>query len=35
LIEEKETAKIHSVIKEANDIRRILESGDPITAKIN
>ena len=35
LIEDKDTAKIHNVIKEANDIRRILESGDLITAKIN
>jgi prephenate dehydrogenase len=35
LIEDRDTAKIHNVIKEANDIRRILESGDLITAKIN
>lgn len=35
LIEEKETSKIYSAIKEANDIRRILESGNLITAKIN
>jgi prephenate dehydrogenase len=34
LIDDKETAKIHSVIKQANDIRRILESGDLITEKI-
>ena len=35
LIEEKATSKIYSAIKEANDIRRILESGNLITAKIN
>ncbi|UCH66133.1 MAG: prephenate dehydrogenase [Ignavibacterium sp.] len=34
LIENKATSKIHSAIEEANDIRRILESGDLFTEKI-
>jgi prephenate dehydrogenase len=35
LIENKETTKIRAAIKQANDIRRILENGDLITEKIN
>ena len=34
LIDEKETTKIHTVIEQANDIRRILESGNLIPEKI-
>ena len=34
LIDQKETAKIHAVIEQANDIRRILESGNLIPEKI-
>ena len=34
LIDEKETDKIYAVIKEANEIRRILENGNLITEKI-
>lgn len=34
LIENKKTTKIYSAIKQANDIGRILESGNLITAKI-
>jgi len=34
LIDEKETAKIHAVIKQANDIRRILESRNLISEQI-